>query len=48
VAVVVTCECGWAARGEQDQVVEAMQVHRRQIHDQEISREQVLEKATPE
>jgi predicted small metal-binding protein len=47
VPVVVECGCGWVARGEENRVVEAMQVHQRQIHGLEITREQVLAKARP-
>jgi hypothetical protein len=47
VNMVVECECGWAARGEEDRVVEAMQVHTRLIHYVEITREEVLVKAEP-
>jgi predicted small metal-binding protein len=43
--IVVTCECGWTTRGNEDRVIEAMQVHGRQIHRWELTRDQVLEKA---
>lgn len=42
VNLVAECGCGWVARGEENDVVEAMQVHRRLIHDTEITREEVL------
>ncbi len=45
--VVVECDCGWMTRGEESHVVEATQVHTRQIHGSEITREQVLVKAKP-
>jgi predicted small metal-binding protein len=45
--VVVECACGWVTRGEEDRVVEAMQVHERQIHGLEITREEVLARAGP-
>ncbi len=45
--VVVVCECGWEIRGEEEQVVEAAQVHGRQIHGWEIRRDEVLAKANP-
>ncbi len=45
--VVVVCECGWEIRGEEDRVVEAAQVHGRQIHGWEIRRDEVLAKARP-
>jgi predicted small metal-binding protein len=43
--IVVTCECGWTTRGDEDHVVEGMQVHGRQIHGRELTRGQVLAKA---
>jgi hypothetical protein len=46
-AVVVTCECGWTTRGAVEPVVEAMQVHGRQIHGWELTRDQVLAEAEP-
>jgi predicted small metal-binding protein len=48
VDVVVECGCGWVTRGEEDRAVEAMQVHGRQIHGVEITRDQVLAKARSE
>jgi len=45
-ATVVTCECGWSAIGPQELVVESMQVHGRRIHGRELTRDQVLAKAT--
>jgi predicted small metal-binding protein len=43
--MVVMCECGWMSRGDEDCVVEAMQVHVRQIHGRELTKAQVLAKA---
>ena len=43
--IVVRCECGWTTRGNEDRVVEGMQVHGRQIHGRELTRDQVLAKA---
>lgn len=43
--VVVECECSWTTRGEENQVIEAMQVHTRLIHGREITREEVLAEA---
>ncbi len=45
--VIVECECGWSTRGDEDNVVEATQVHERQIHGTEITRDDVLAKARP-
>lgn len=44
---MVACACGWVGQGEEDRVVEATQVHSRQIHGVEISRERVLVSAQP-
>jgi predicted small metal-binding protein len=46
VTIVVKCECGWMTRGVEENVVEAMQVHARQIHRLELTRDQVLAKTT--
>ena len=46
-AMVATCGCGWSTRGREDRVVEAMQVHGRQIHGLEFTRDQVLARAIP-
>lgn len=43
--VVVECECGWTTQGEENQVIEAMQVHARMIHSREITREEALAEA---
>ena len=45
VNLVVECACGWVTRGEENQVIEAMQVHMRLIHGREITREEVLGEA---
>jgi hypothetical protein len=41
----VECACGWLTRGEENHVIEAMQVHTRLIHGKEITREEVLAEA---
>jgi predicted small metal-binding protein len=45
VNLVVECACGWTTRGEENQVIEAMQVHSRLIHGREITRDEVLTQA---
>ena len=45
--VRVTCRCGWTTTGDEERVVEAMQVHQRQIHGVEFTRDQVLTLASP-
>ena len=44
---VVVCGCGWTREGEDDDVVDAMQVHQRQIHGREMTREEVLARCRP-
>ena len=43
----VECACGWVTRGEENHVIDAMQVHTRLIHGREITRHEVLTKAKP-
>ena len=45
--VVVTCRCGWATTGSEEHVIEAMQVHARQIHGMEMTCGRVLSLAKP-
>jgi predicted small metal-binding protein len=40
--LVVTCECGFEVRGEEDDVVAATRAHGRESHNMDVSREQVL------
>ncbi len=43
----VTCECGFYARGIEDDLVVAVQAHGTAKHGMEISREQVLAQLKP-
>jgi len=43
--IVVTCACGFTARGGEDDVVAETQEHGRQVHNMDVSRQQVLEMA---
>jgi len=43
----IVCDCGWSARGTEDQLVTAAQAHGREAHDMVPTREQVLAVATP-
>jgi predicted small metal-binding protein len=45
--IVVTCECGFEVRGEEDDVVEQTQKHGREAHNMDVTREQVLAMAKP-
>lgn len=43
----IVCDCGWSARGTEDELVAAAQAHGREAHDMVPTREQVLAAATP-
>ena len=43
----IVCDCGWSARGNEDELVAAAQAHGREAHDMVPTREQVLAVATP-
>ena len=43
----IVCDCGWAARGTEDELVAAAQAHGRDAHGLVPTREQVLAVATP-
>ncbi|OGO55501.1 MAG: hypothetical protein A2V84_03285 [Chloroflexi bacterium RBG_16_70_13] len=38
----VTCLCGWQCRGTEDEVVEQVQAHGREVHGIESSREEIV------
>ena len=43
----VSCECGWSASGTEDELVPMVQQHAREVHNMEVSREQVLPQLKP-
>jgi predicted small metal-binding protein len=43
----IVCDCGWTARGTEDEIVAAAQQHGREVHDLMPTREQVLARAKP-
>jgi predicted small metal-binding protein len=43
----IVCDCGWTARGTEDELVAAARAHGREAHDMVPTREQVLAVATP-
>jgi predicted small metal-binding protein len=43
----IVCDCGWTARGTEDELVVAAQTHGRDAHGLVPTREQVLAVATP-
>ena len=48
-AKIIQCDCGYVARGEtDDELVADAQKHAREVHDMELTREQVLGMAQPE
>jgi predicted small metal-binding protein len=49
VAKIMQCDCGHVVRGETDnELVANVQKHAREVHDMEITREQVLAMAQQE
>jgi predicted small metal-binding protein len=48
-AKIMQCDCGHVVRGEtDDELVVKVQKHAREVHDMEITKEQVLAMARPE
>lgn len=45
--LVVTCECGFEARGTLDELVPVVQAHGREAHNMAATREQVAAMARP-
>ena len=47
-AKIIQCDCGYVARGEtDDELVADAQKHAREVHNMELTREQVLAMAQP-
>lgn len=44
---IVTCECGFEARGTQEDLIEVVQKHGREAHNMEVTRDQVMAMAKP-
>lgn len=38
----VTCECGFTARGTEEELIPIVQQHGKQVHGMDVTREQVL------
>ena len=48
-AKIMQCDCGYVVRGKtDDEIVAKVQEHAREVHDMEITREQVLAMAQQE
>ena len=45
--LIVRCDCGWQARGTEDEVVSAAVEHGRLVHNMTASRDQILAMAEP-
>lgn len=43
----VTCECGFEAKAQEDELVKVVQQHGRDAHNMNVTREQVLAMAKP-
>ncbi len=43
----VVCDCGWTARGPEDELVVRIQQHAREVHGLDVTREQALAQARP-
>ena len=46
-AYLLTCMCGWEARGTEDEVVGAAQSHGRDIHNMAVTHDQAMAMAKP-
>ncbi|HVM15780.1 MAG TPA: DUF1059 domain-containing protein [Egibacteraceae bacterium] len=47
-AKIINCDCGYIARGEtDDELVQVAQDHAREVHDIELTAQQVLSLAVP-
>jgi predicted small metal-binding protein len=47
VDLIVRCDCGFEARGEEAELVPLVQEHGRDAHNTEVTRDQVLAMARP-
>lgn len=43
----VTCECGWTAKGTEQELVPLIQQHGREVHGLEVTREQAVAQIEP-
>jgi hypothetical protein len=47
VELIVECDCGWTCRGSEEEIVAACIARGREVHQMELTREQVLAVARP-
>jgi predicted small metal-binding protein len=45
--LTVTCDCGWTARGPQEELARRIQEHAHDVHGLDITHEQALAQARP-
>lgn len=45
--LVVKCDCGFEARGAEEELIPAVQKHGQEVHNMQVTREQVLAMAHP-
>ena len=45
--LTVSCDCGWTARGPEEEIIRRVQEHARDVHHLEVTREQALAQARP-
>jgi predicted small metal-binding protein len=47
IELVVKCDCGFEARGDEEELVPVVQKHGREAHNMEVTRQQVLDMSRP-
>ena len=47
IELVVRCDCGFEARGTEQELIPIVQQHGRNVHNMEVTREQVLAMCRP-
>jgi len=45
--LIVQCDCGFEARGSEDELIPVVQKHGREAHNMQVTRDQVLAMARP-
>ena len=44
---MVKCACGWEVRGNEEDVIKATMQHGKDVHNMEVTRDQVLAQVVP-
>ncbi len=47
VQFVIRCECGFETRGTEDELIPVVQKHGRDVHNMEVTRDEVMAMARP-